>query len=163
MNRKTIRFILAVSAEHRTYNNALYNNLYYIQTCSGKIRTKLSDSLHRILSEQRPEKTCRKKPAGKTPIGKKTRQEIYQFFQVAGEKEKEAGKRGEGHIPLLTCTVIHSTGYSWLIQRLAPPYRHCLETRVRPAPILAAGKYHLSQNFKSTTVTNQNQRSRRLE
>ena len=27
MNRKTIRFILAVSAEHRRYNNTLYNNL----------------------------------------------------------------------------------------------------------------------------------------
>ena len=65
---------MAVSAEHRTYNNTLYNNLYYIQTCGGgKTRTELSDSLHRILSEQRPEKTCRKK----TPIGKKTRQEIW--------------------------------------------------------------------------------------
>ena len=54
---------MAVSAEHRTYNNTLYNNLYYIQTCGGgKTRTELSDSLHRILSEQRPEKTCRKKP-----------------------------------------------------------------------------------------------------
>ena len=62
MKRKTIRFILAVSAEHRRYNNALYNIFYYIQTCGGKTRTELSDSLHRILSEQRPEKTCRKKP-----------------------------------------------------------------------------------------------------
>ena len=61
MNRKAIRFILAVSAEHRRYNNTLYNIFYHIQTC-GKTRTELSDSLHRILSEQRPEKTCRKKP-----------------------------------------------------------------------------------------------------
>ena len=67
MKRKTIRFILAVSAEHRRYNNTLYNIFYYIQTCGGKTRTELSDSLHRILSEQRPEKTCRKK----------TRQEIW--------------------------------------------------------------------------------------
>ena len=67
MNRKTIRFILAFSAEHRKYNNTLYNNFYYIQTCGGKTRTEMSDSLHRILSEQRPEKTCRKK----LPVGKK--------------------------------------------------------------------------------------------
>ena len=62
MNRNTIRFILAVSAEHRRYNNILYNIFYYIQIC-GVIRTRreLSDSLRRILSEQRPEKTCRKK------------------------------------------------------------------------------------------------------
>ena len=53
---------MAVSAEHRTYNNTLYNNPYYIQTCGGKSRKELSDSLHRILSEQRPEK-----PAGKNP------------------------------------------------------------------------------------------------
>ena len=53
---------MAVSAVHRTYNNTLHNNLYYIQTCGGKTRTELSDSLHRILSEQRPEKTCWKKP-----------------------------------------------------------------------------------------------------
>ena len=53
---------MAVSAEHRTYNNTLYNNLYYIQTWGGKTRTELSDSLHGILSEQRPEKTCRRKP-----------------------------------------------------------------------------------------------------
>ena len=53
---------MAVSAEHRTYNNTLYNNLCYIQTCAGKTRTELSDSLHGILSEQRPEKT---------PIGEK--------------------------------------------------------------------------------------------
>ena len=53
---------MAVSAEHRAYNIALYNNLYYIQTCGGKTTTELSDSLHRIQSEQRPEKTCRKKP-----------------------------------------------------------------------------------------------------
>ena len=46
MNRKTIRFILAVSAEHRRYNNTLYNIFYYIQTCGGKTRTELSDSLH---------------------------------------------------------------------------------------------------------------------
>ena len=73
MNRKAIRFILAVSAEHRRYNNTLYNIFYYIQTCGGKTRTELSDSLHRILSEQRPEKTCRKK----TSVRKKTRQEIW--------------------------------------------------------------------------------------
>ena len=59
---------MAVSAEHRKYNNTLYNNFYYIQTCGGKTRTEMSDSLHRILSEQRPEKTCRKK----NPVGKKT-------------------------------------------------------------------------------------------
>ena len=53
---------MAVPAEHRAYNITLYNNLYYIQTCGGKTRTELSDSLHRILSEQRPEITCRKKP-----------------------------------------------------------------------------------------------------
>ena len=75
MNRKTIRyrFILAVSAEHRRHNNTLYNNFYYIQICGVRTRTELSDSLHRILSEQRPEKTCRKKPQQ----GKKTRQEIW--------------------------------------------------------------------------------------
>ena len=72
MNRKPIRFILAVSAKLRRYNNTLYNILYYIQT-GGKTRTELSDSLHRILSEQRPEKTCRKK----TSVRKKTRQEIW--------------------------------------------------------------------------------------
>ena len=49
MNRKTIWFILAVSVEHRRYNNTLYNIFYYIQTCGGKTRTELSDSLHRIL------------------------------------------------------------------------------------------------------------------
>ena len=59
---------MAFSAEHRKYNNTLYNNFYYIQTCGGKTRTEMSDSLHRILSEQRPEKTCRKK----NPVGKKT-------------------------------------------------------------------------------------------
>ena len=59
---------MAFSAEHRKYNNTLYNNFYYIQTCGGKTRTEMSDSLHRILSEQRPEKTCRKKK----PVGKKT-------------------------------------------------------------------------------------------
>ena len=72
MNRKPIRFTLAVSAKLRRYNNTLYNILYYIQT-GGKTRTELSDSLHRILSEQRPEKTCRKK----TSVRKKTRQEIW--------------------------------------------------------------------------------------
>ena len=61
MNRKNIRFILAVSAEHRRYNNTLYNIFYYIQICGARTRTELSDSLHRILSERRPEKTCRKK------------------------------------------------------------------------------------------------------
>ena len=68
MNRKTIRFFLAVSAEHRRYNSTLYNIFYYIQICGVRTRTKLSDSLRRILSEQRPEKTCRKK---------KTRQEMW--------------------------------------------------------------------------------------
>ena len=53
--------------ELRRYNNTLYNNFYFIQICSVRTRTELSDSLHRILSEQRPEKTCRKK----------TRQEIW--------------------------------------------------------------------------------------
>ena len=48
MNRKTIRFILAVSAEHRRYNNTLYNIFYYIQICGVRTRTELSDSLHRI-------------------------------------------------------------------------------------------------------------------
>ena len=63
MNRKAIRFILAVSAELRRYNNTLVQHLllHLIQTCGGKTRTELSDSLQRILSEQRPEKTCRKK------------------------------------------------------------------------------------------------------
>ena len=73
MNRKTIRFILAVSAEHRRYNNTLYNIFFYIQICGVRTKTALSDSLHRILSEQRPEKTCRKK----TSVWKKTRQEIW--------------------------------------------------------------------------------------
>ena len=73
MNRKTIRFILAVSAEHRRYNNTVYNIFYYIQICGVRTRTELSDSLLRILSEQRPEKTCRKK----TSVRKKTRQEIW--------------------------------------------------------------------------------------
>ena len=53
---------MAVPAEYRTYNNTLYNNLYYIQTFGGKTRTEMSNTLHRILSEQRPEKTCRRKP-----------------------------------------------------------------------------------------------------
>ena len=48
MNRKTTRFILAVSAEHRRYNNTLYNIFYYIQICGVRTRTELSDSLHRI-------------------------------------------------------------------------------------------------------------------
>ena len=73
MNRKTIRFIQVVPAEHRRYNNTLYNIFYYFQRCGRKTRTELSDSLHRILSEQRPEKTCRKK----TSVRKKTRQEIW--------------------------------------------------------------------------------------
>ena len=60
--KKTIRFIMAVSAEHRTYNDALYNILYFIQTCGGKTRTELNDSLHRIQSEQRPEKNLPEKP-----------------------------------------------------------------------------------------------------
>ena len=71
--RKTIRFILAVSAEHRRHNNTLYSILYYIQICGVKTRTELSDSLHRILSEQRPEKNLLEK----TSVGKKTRQEIW--------------------------------------------------------------------------------------
>ena len=57
---------MAVSAEHRTYNNTLYNNLYYIQTCGGKTRTELSDSLHGILSTE-----ARKNLPEKTPIGEK--------------------------------------------------------------------------------------------
>ena len=57
----------------RRYNNTLYNIFYYIQICGVRTRTELSDSLHRILSEQRPEKTCRKK----TSVRKKTRQEIW--------------------------------------------------------------------------------------
>ena len=61
MNRKTFRFILAVSAEHRTYNNTLYNIFYCIQIRGGKTRTELSDSLLRILSEQRPEKNLPEK------------------------------------------------------------------------------------------------------
>ena len=73
MNRKNIRFTLAVSAEHRRYNNTLYNILYYIQICGVRTRTELSDSLHRILSERRPEKTCQKK----TSVRKKTPQEIW--------------------------------------------------------------------------------------
>ena len=64
---------MAVSAEHRTYNNTLYNNLYYIQTCGGgKTRTELNDSLHRILSEQRPEQTYRKKPEQGKKLGRKS-------------------------------------------------------------------------------------------
>ena len=58
---------MAVSAEHRAHNNTLYNKLYYIQTYGGKTRTELSDSLHRILLEQRPEKNLPEK----TPIGEK--------------------------------------------------------------------------------------------
>ena len=61
MNRKTFRFILAVSAEHLTYNNTLYNIFYCIQIRGGKTRTELSDSLLRILSEQRPEKNLPEK------------------------------------------------------------------------------------------------------
>ena len=73
---------MAVSAEHRRYNNILYNIFYYIQIC-GVIRTRreLSDSLRRILSEQRPEKTCRgkkkKKKKKKNQPEKKTRQEMW--------------------------------------------------------------------------------------
>ena len=33
MNRKTIRFILAVSAEHQEKKNMLYYNFYYSQKC----------------------------------------------------------------------------------------------------------------------------------
>ena len=69
MNRKTIRFIFGRAPR---YNNTLYNIFYYMQICGVKTRTELSDSLHRIPSEQRPEKTCRKK----TSVRKKTRQEI---------------------------------------------------------------------------------------
>ena len=65
--RKTVRFILAVSAEHRRYNNTLCNIFYYIQTCGGETRTELSDSLHRILSETE----ARKNLPEKTPVGKK--------------------------------------------------------------------------------------------
>ena len=63
--RKTIRFIMAVSAEHLTYNNTLYNNLYYIQTCGGKTRTELSVSLHNTVRIE-----ARKNLPEKTPIGK---------------------------------------------------------------------------------------------
>ena len=63
---------MAVSAEHRTYNNTLYNNLYYIQTCDGKTRTELSVSLHNTIRTE-----ARKNLPEKTPIGKqKTRLEI---------------------------------------------------------------------------------------
>ena len=55
---------MAVSAEHRTYNNTLYNNLYYIQTCGGG---KTSVSVRTEARKNLPEKTR---------IGKKTRQEI---------------------------------------------------------------------------------------
>ena len=99
MNRKTIRFILAVSAEHRRYNNTLYNIFYYIQTCGGKTRTELSDSLHRILSEQRPEKTCRKK----TSVVKKPRQEIWVGSMAHALKSPSYGGYTAGRsLPLFT-------------------------------------------------------------
>ena len=66
---------MAVSAEHRAYNNTLYNNLYYIQTFAGKTRTELNDSLHRILLAQRPQKNLpEKNPKGekKKKLGRKS-------------------------------------------------------------------------------------------
>ena len=72
IQHETIRFILAVLAEHRRYNNTLYNIFYYIQICGVRTRTELSDSLHRIQSEQRPEKTCRKKNPLRKKLGRKS-------------------------------------------------------------------------------------------
>ena len=69
---KTIRFILAVSAKHCGNNNTLYYNFYYIQISGRWTRTELSDSLHRILSEQRLEKT---------PRSENTRREGVKYFQ----------------------------------------------------------------------------------
>ena len=78
---KTIRFILAVSAKHCGNNNTLYYNFYYIQISGRWTRTELSDSLHRILSERRPEKTCRKKHLG----GKKLGANEWNIFNTRGK------------------------------------------------------------------------------
>ena len=43
---------MAVPAEYRAYNNTLYNNLYYIQTCGEKTRTELSVSLHNTVGTE---------------------------------------------------------------------------------------------------------------
>ena len=72
VEQKNHSVYLFVSAEHRRYINTLYNIFYYIQTCGGKTRTEQSDSLHRILSDQRQEKTCRKKPSYEKKIGRKS-------------------------------------------------------------------------------------------
>ena len=70
------------------------------------------------------------------------------FLRSRGGGEKK-GKRvvgGEG-VPLLTYTVIHSTGQASLIQPLAMPYLHCLETREQPDPTLAAEKKLFTSNY----------------
>ena len=53
---------MAVSAEHRTYKNKLYNNFYYIQTCGGK----LEQSWATVYTEY-CQNRGQKKPAGKNP------------------------------------------------------------------------------------------------
>ena len=99
MNRKTFRFILAVLAERRRYNNTLYNISYYIQICGGKTRTELSDSLLRILSGQRREKNLR----NKTSVGKKTRQEIWAGSMAHALKSPSYDSYTAGwSLPLLT-------------------------------------------------------------
>ena len=50
-------------------SNADVRIRYTTSSITFKTRTELSDSLHRILSEQRPEKTCRKKPGQEIWVG----------------------------------------------------------------------------------------------
>ena len=70
-----------------------------MQICGVKTRTELSDSLHRILSEQRPEKTCRKK----TSVRKKTRQEIWVGSMAHALKSPSyKGYAAERSLPLFT-------------------------------------------------------------
>ena len=58
-------------------SNADVRIRYTTSSITFKTRTELSDSLHRILSEQRPEKTCREK---------KPRQEIWVGSMAAALK-----------------------------------------------------------------------------
>ena len=79
MNRKTIRFILAVSAEHRRYNNILYNIFYYIQIC-GVIKELVESwvTVYAEYSQNRGQKKpARKKKKKKNLPQKKTRQEMW--------------------------------------------------------------------------------------
>ena len=121
---------MAVSAEHLTYKNKLYNNFYYIQTCGGKTRTELSDRLHRILSEQRPEKTCQKKPARKNlpektcrkkPAGKNLPEKT-----PIGKTKNSAGNRSRIHGSCTEKPILRRL-HGWKIFALV--YQTCVPTK----------------------------------